>query len=403
MGEALRVLFVNPGLAMGGAEQSLLLLLQGLQAHGVEATVALFGDGPFRHRLSALAVPTVCVSPPGWLRHATRYELAGAVFRVAALVTAGLPTAVSLAALARQTQADLIHTNGLKAHLLAGLAGRMVGIPVVWHLRDFLPGGYAGRVLRLAARSLPALVLTNSDAVAATLRPKNRARSSVIRIHNPVDLCRFRSGLPRGHIRQELGLGEEVPLVGCVAHLTPWKGHELFLTIARAVTDAVPKAHFVIAGGAIYETDGHNGYLEVLRQRTVELGLSDRVTFLGARDDVPEILASLDVLVHCPTAPEPFGRVLAEAMAVGCPVVAACCGGIPEVVEHGVTGFLIPPGDMESFVSAVSHLLEEPALRHRFGQAGHRRAEALFGVEAHVLGVLEAYRAVLTRRGCGKA
>jgi len=394
----MRVLFVNPGLAMGGAEPSLLLLLQGLQAYGVEATVALFGDGPFRNQLSAIAVPTVCVRSSGWLRSATRYQLSGALLRVAALVTAGLPTTVSLAALARRTKADLIHTNGLKAHLLGGLAGRMIGTPVVWHLRDFLPGDYAGQVLRRAAQYLPALVLANSEAVAATLRPKNGGCPSVIRIHNPVDMGRFCPGLPRGRIRQELGLGEDVPLVGCVAHLTPWKGHELFLSIARAVTDAVPEAHFVITGGPIYETDGHSGYPEALRRRTVELGLADRVAFLGARDDIPEVLAALDVLVHCPTAPEPFGRVLAEAMAVECPVVAACCGGIPEVVDDGVTGFLVPPGDVQGFVAAVLHFLEEPTLRKRFGQAGRRRAEALFGVEAHVLGVLEAYRAVMTRR-----
>src|SRR5262249_581198 len=137
----------------------------------------------------------------------------------------------------------------------------------------------------------------------------------------------------------------------------------------------------------------HSGYLESLRQRTAELGLSDRVVFLGTRDDIPEVLAALDVLVHCPTAPEPFGRVLAEAMAVGCPVVAACCGGIPEVVDDGVTGLLVPPGDVMGFVSAIIPFLKQPALRKRFGQAGCRRAKALFGVEAHVLGVLDAYQA----------
>lgn len=398
MGEALRVLFVNPGLAMGGAEQSLLLLLQGLRAHGVEATIALFGDGPFRDHLASLNVPTVYIRPPGWLRSATRYQMAGASLRVITLALGGLPTTVSLAALARQTKVDLIHTNGLKAHLLAGLAGRLVGIPVVWHLRDFLPPSYAGRILHLAAQCLPTLVLANSDAVAATIQRKAGGSPNVRRIYNPVDLQRFYPGLPRHHLRQELGLGEKVPLVGCVAHLTPWKGHELFLTIARMVLDVVPDAHFIIAGGAIYETDGNSGYPETLRQRTVELGLSDQVTFLGARNDIPEILASMDVLVHCPTAPEPFGRVLAEAMAVGCPVVAASCGGIPEVIQDGVTGCLIPPGDVQGFVSAVVHFLRKPVLRKQYGQAGRRRAEALFGMETHVLGVLDAYRAVLDRQ-----
>jgi glycosyltransferase involved in cell wall biosynthesis len=118
------------------------------------------------------------------------------------------------------------------------------------------------------------------------------------------------------------------------------------------------------------------------------------VAFLGARTDVPEILAALDVLVHCPTAPEPLGRVLAEAMVVGRPIVAARCGGIPEVVEDGVTGLLVEPGDVAGFASAVIRLLEDPALRERLGKAGQRHAEGRFGVAAHVTAVLDAYRAV---------
>jgi glycosyltransferase involved in cell wall biosynthesis len=294
--------------------------------------------------------------------------------------------------LARHVRADVIHTNGLKAHLLAGVAGRLIGTPVVWHLRDFPPSGFASRVILIASRWLPALVLANSDAVAASLRSPDSAISRVSRLYNPVDLCRFHPDLPKERIRRELGLNTDVPLVGLIAHLTPWKGHETFLTIARAVTDAVPKARFVVAGGLIYETDGHAGYAETLRQRVLTLGLAGRVIFLGPRNDIPEVLAALDVLVHCPTAPEPFGRVVAEAMAVGCPVVAANSGGIPEIVDNGVTGFLAPPGDTQGFTSAVVQLLKEPALRERFGRAGRQQAEALFSVEAHTAGVLEAYR-----------
>jgi glycosyltransferase involved in cell wall biosynthesis len=200
-------------------------------------------------------------------------------------------------------------------------------------------------------------------------------------------------------VRRELSLGKSVPLVGLVAHLTPWKGHEFFLTVVRAVREAVPEARFVVAGGPIYETDGHAGYSETLRQRVLELGLAEQVIFLGLRDDIPEVLAAVDVLVHCPTAPEPFGRAVAEAMAVGCPVVAARCGGIPEIVGDNVTGFLVPPGDTQGFASAVVQLLKDSALRERFGRAGRHRAEALFSIGAHTTRILDAYRIV--RRSSG--
>jgi glycosyltransferase involved in cell wall biosynthesis len=391
-----RVLFVNPGRALGGAEHSLLLLLQGLRASGVEAEVALFGDGPFRDRLSALGVPTVDVALPRWARAAGRYRLPGGPVGGAALMAGSLPAALRLAAAARRAKVDVIHTNGMKAHLLGGLAGRLIRVPVIWHLRDFPPVGWAGRTFREAARVLPEMILAPSEAVAASVRLPGRTRLRVV--PDPVDLDRFHPEIPRDRIRQELGIGGAELLIGMIGHLTPWKGHEVFLEIARAVADRVPGSCFVVVGGSIYETHGHAGYRETLRQKTAAVGLSDRVTFLGARDDIPELLAGLDVLVHAPTAPEPFGRVLAEAMAVGRPVVAARCGGIPEVVEDGVTGLLVPSADVGAFTAAVVRLLEDPALCRRLGGAGRCRAEARFGIEAHAAGVLEAYRAVLEGR-----
>jgi glycosyltransferase involved in cell wall biosynthesis len=393
---ATRVLFVNPGRALGGAEHSLLLLLQGVQARGIEASVAVFGKGPFRDRLSALGIPVVDVAMPRWTRAAGRYRLPGGPVGGAALMAGSLPAALRLAAAARRSEADMIHTNGMKAHLLGGLACRLVRVPVIWHLRDFPPEGWAGRTFREAARLLPEVILAPSEAVAASVRLPGRRRPRVI--PDPVDLDQFHPGIPRARIRQELGIAGEEPLIGMIGHLTPWKGHEVFLEIARAVADRVPRSCFVVVGGSIYETHGHAGYPETLRQRAAVLGLSDRVTFLGATDDIPELLAGLDVLVHTPTAPEPFGRVLAEAMAVGRPVVAARCGGIPEVIEDGVTGFLVPSADVGAFTAAVVGLLEGPALCRRLGGAGRRRAEARFGIETHAASVLEAYRVVLEGR-----
>ena len=179
-----------------------------------------------------------------------------------------------------------------------------------------------------------------------------------------------------------------------VAHLTPWKGHEDFLRIARIISDAIPQARFLVAGGAIYETEGHRGYAESLRRRAAELELADRVTFLGTRDDVPKILASLDVLVHCPTAPEPYGRVVIEGMAAQRPVVASNAGGVPEIVEHEITGLLIAPGNVHGFAGAVLRLLGDSALRRRMGDAGRRRAATLSNPVPHAEAVLSAYRAL---------
>jgi glycosyltransferase involved in cell wall biosynthesis len=250
----------------------------------------------------------------------------------------------------------------------------------------------------MAARRLPALIIANSAAVAASVR-EDGARPPPVLIHNPVDLERFRPGLDRARLRQELDVSTETPLIGQIAHLTPWKGHDLFLRIARAIAHEFPGSRFVIVGGAIYETAGHEGYRETLERQARELRLADRVVFLGERQDVPEILAALDMLVHCPTSPEPFGRVLAEAMAVGTPVVSADSGGSAEIVEEGVTGRLVPAGNVDGFAAAVVELLRDPGLRERMGSAGRHRAERLFPIGVHTAAVLAAYDSIMRSAG----
>ena len=385
----MRVLFVNPGRDLGGAEHSLLLLLRELLRRDVEPIVALFGDGPFAARLTTLGLRTAYLDLPDAVRRGSRYDAALKLADLARLGALAVPGTGKLAGLVRQTRADVVHTNGLKAHLLGGFAGRVTLRPVVWHLRDFPPPGAQGKVLHVAAGVLPRIQLSNSAAVAQAWGKRVRA------IGNPVDLVRFNPEVGGGAVRAELGIAPDEPLVGMVAHLTPWKGHEEFLRMALEIKDKVSGVRFLVSGGAIYETEGHDGYAERLMRRAVDLGLGGRVHFLGNRDDVPEILAGVDVLVHVPSAPEPFGRVVAEAMAVGKPVVAARAGGLPEIVEDEVTGLLVPPGDPSACAAAVTRLLADRALRARLGAAGRVHAAAHFDPAIHAERVMAAYREVV--------
>jgi glycosyltransferase involved in cell wall biosynthesis len=390
----IRILCVNPGLHLGGAEHSLLLLLDGLRARGIAATVALFGEGAFEDRLTASGIPTMRLRAHRAVRRATRYRTSWAAVHAAALAGLSLATALHLAVRARRAGVDLIHTNGLKAHLIGGIAGRLIGVPVVWHVRDFPPAGRAGQLIERAARILPSHVLANSDAVASAIGRDRGVR--VTRIYNPIDLVAFRPDRPRERMRAELGVDRDTALVGMVAHLTPWKGHETFLQIARRVADRVAPSRFVIAGGSIYETDGHSGYREALASQAQALGLDGRLTFLGTRTDIPDVMAALDVLVHCPDAPEPFGRSVAEAMASGVPVVSARNGGLSEVVADGETGLLVSPGDVDGFASAVMRLLDDASLRRQFAVAGRQRAERLFNIDLHTRNVVATYAEVLS-------
>jgi glycosyltransferase involved in cell wall biosynthesis len=388
-----RVLFVNVGSVIGGAEHSLLLLLKALRGSGIDLHVALLDDGVFRSRLDTEGFATTLVPLPDRIKQVGRYDADAVVGSRAALLALGTPVVWKLSALARDVAADVIHTNGMKAHLVGGLAGRISGIPVVWHVRDFPPPGWAGRVFRLQARMLPAVVLTNSEAVRSDVDGHRPGSTAATVVFNPVDLDRFH---PRtqGTLRDELKLSAQIQIVGMIAHLTPWKGHGLFLDAAKRISDVRPAVRFVVVGGDTYATAGHDGYRDALIAQATRLGIADKVVFVGEREDVAGVLADLDIVVHCPVQPEPFGRVVAEAMAVGRPVVASRCGGIAEFVDDGVDGLLVEPGDPGAIVDAVGRLLNDPKLRCDLARSARASAERLFRIETHVAAVMRAYQFV---------
>lgn len=392
-----RVLFVNPGRALGGAEHSLLLLVRELKQLNVEPVMALFGEGPFAERLAELGLTTHFLDLPDTVRASGRYAADLGILGAARLTARSVPGAAQLADLAKRAGVDLIHTNGMKAHLLGGVAGRLARRPVVWHVRDFPPRGAGGRVFRAALRTLPRAAIANSRATAEALRPDwpEAKRPRIVPLYNPVDLKRFDWSVSGDGVRRELGLDSRQRLIGMVAHLTPWKGHEVFLRAATIVAGKRPEVRFLIAGGPIYETGGHEGYEASLHRLAGELGIADRVFFLGIREDVPEILRALDMLVHPPTAPEPFGRSIAEAQACGVPIIASDGGAARELLVHMTSGLLVEPGYVYGLADAMLFFLKESFLAHVCRGYGHQLARAWYSTRAHADDVLKVYDAVL--------
>jgi glycosyltransferase involved in cell wall biosynthesis len=171
-------------------------------------------------------------------------------------------------------------------------------------------------------------------------------------------------------IRREAGC-DGGPLVGIVGRLEPWKGQDVFLRAAARVVAEHPAAAFAVVGGV---TPGkREEYASELRALAGELGLDGRVHFTGHAMDVFPWFDALDVCVHA-THGEPFGLVLVEAMALGKPLVATALGGPVEIVEEGVSGLLVPPGDDEAMARAISGVLSDAGLAARLAEGGSRRA-----------------------------
>jgi glycosyltransferase involved in cell wall biosynthesis len=219
----------------------------------------------------------------------------------------------------------------------------------------------------------------------------------VYTIPDGIDLERFNPRVSGERIRRELGVSDSERLVGFVARLDPWKGAEVFVRAAAEVSRARNDTRFLVCGG---ELPGYETYASDLGRLARDLGIEDRVLFTGWKyrlDDIPEVMAALDVMVHASIRPEPFGLVIVEAMATATPVVAADDGGVREVVEPGVTALLARPGDHDGVAGAVLEILGNPARAAAMGNAGRARAERLFEVGVYVRRVEAVYAELLTK------
>src|SRR2546427_757027 len=182
-----------------------------------------------------------------------------------------------------------------------------------------------------------------------------------------------------GTARLEFGIVDEVPLVVIASRLQPWKGVHVFLDSAALVVRQYPEARFMIVGGTLFGLG--KDYAAELRRKVDRLGLVHSVVFTGHRADVRRFFAAADIVVHSSIEPDPFPTVLLEAMMCGKPVIASNAGGPREIVDSGVTGLLVPPGDAEHLAQAILTLLGDPERRLRMGQGGAARVREAFSAE----------------------
>lgn len=374
-----RVLFVDHADWMGGAEQNLLLLMAHLDRRRFEPVLAAAPASPLARAARELGIEVQEV-PLARLRGRRSPDLLPAWWKG---VTA-------LHHLLRQGRFDILHSNTQRASLYAAPAARLAGVPLVWHVHDI----HVGEPLycRLMSRCSTAIVAISS-AVAAPL-PAGAQRKLFL-IPNGIDVDRFRPDAPaRRRLRAAMNVPEEALLLGNAGWIAPWKQVELFLEVARRIAPALPEAHCWVIGDI--PDARYAGYLAGLQEQA-RRHLGDRCRFLGAREDMPAVMAALDILVHTARA-EPFGRVLMEAMAAGVPVVAFADGGVPDVVRDGETGILIPPGDVERMARAVRELGADAERRRRMGQAGRAHVASHFSAEAVARQMEQVYERVLAGR-----
>jgi len=384
------IAYVDHADQVGGAEKSLCELIAQLDRDRFRPVILHLPDAEwlrYARETGAELRPSV---PHSDLYAARRTDLGGGALAGLQRMLAAMPPVAALWRDLGEIRPDLVHTNSTKMHLMAGAAARLRRLPVVWHMRDLMTDDDARAWLRRAVEQIRPEVIAISEAVAAQFEGMP---CHVRVVPNGIPIDRFTPGPPPEGLRGRLGLPEGVPAACVVGRLTPWKGHQTLLRAWPGVLGRVPEAHLLIVGEVAFWEDG---YAADLRALADELGIVDRVVWAGFRDDVPEILREVDLLILASTD-EPFGRVLIEGMAAGLPVVATASGGVPEIVVEGETGLLVPPEQPAPMADAIAQLLADPGRARAMGEAGRSRAVERFDVRRVARQVEEVYEAILGR------
>jgi glycosyltransferase involved in cell wall biosynthesis len=381
------IVFLSPTGQTGGAEAALHELLAGLRESHPSWSLRLIvaSDGPLVARVEALGVPVQILPFPASLARLGDWGLGRGWWRRLIFLTRCVGVALPVVGYARRLRnllraeaPEVIHTNGLKMHVL-GAWVRPRGSAVLWHLHDYAGRRpFTARLLRRYAYRCSAVV-ANSRSVAEDVRQVCGRAIAIHPVWNAVDLERFSPGGPRLDLDAVSGLplADGVLRVGLVATFARWKGHETFLKALAALPPALPVRGYIV-GGPVYETSGSQVSIAELRGLVSALGLDSRVGFTGFVQDSATAMRALDIVVHASTDPEPFGLVIAEAMACGKPVVASRAGGAMELTEPGVNALGYEPGDAAALARRIEELARDAGLRQRLGSAGRSTAERSF-------------------------
>ena len=344
----MKILFLDQSGKLGGAELSLINVIK---PYRDSSLVGLFAEGPFRKLLEQQQIPVQVLNT-----QEIQVRKDSSIIHGLGSISSIAPLIAKVARIARKY--DLIYANTQKALVVGALASFLSRRPLVYHLRDILSADHFSRTNRGVAVTLAnrfaSLVIANSKATQTAFVEAGGRSGITDVVYNGFE--------PESYLTQEAYINQVRPqlgldgrfVVGHFSRLSPWKGQHILLeALAHCPRDVTA----IFVGEALF---GEQDYVEQLHKQVAELRLEKRVRFLGFRSDIVPLMAACDLVAHTSTSPEPFGRVIVEAMLCGRPVVAAEAGGAVELVEKGKTGWLVTPGNPQKLAEAIASCRNQP-------------------------------------------
>ena len=412
------VLYLDHTGKLGGAEVAIARLMGSLDRTRFRP-IAVFADGGAAPEMvRAQDVETHIIPLDGKVREVKKDSLGFLAFLNPGRFFTFFTYASRIARFARENQVQVIHSNSLKAHLYGGLAGRLAGIPVIWHLRDFIDVSYlpqaAVRVVRFLAGIIPSHLVTDSKSVLDQLGlPTGKVNATVVRngvtvAWNRVDGSFVDCTSAAGPVSEAAIDAEVARLVaagppvwprpvriGLVGRIAPWKGQHIFIKAAATLIKAGFDAQFLIIGTPLFGEDAYEAGLHELAR---SLGIEANVEFLGFRKDISALLRNMEIVCHTSTSADPCPSTVVEGMAHCLPVVGSNGGGVPEMIVDGESGLLSPMGDADGLASALGRLLRDPLFANHLACAAYARVRRHFTLQRVARDVEGVYTQVLAMR-----
>ncbi|MFN6468765.1 MAG: glycosyltransferase family 4 protein [Nostoc sp. SerVER01] len=364
----MKILFLDQSGKPGGAE---LCLIDIAKPYRHDALVGLFADGSFKELLQQNNIPVEVLRTEAI---AVRKESS----LIQGLTSLGQLIPLIIKVVKKARKYDLIYANTQKALVVGAIASLFSRRPLVYHLHDILSPEHFSQInLHIAvnlANRFASLVIANSQASKTAFLQAGGRQDTVEVVYNGFESINYQtdeSDIKK--LQQNLELQGKF-VVGHFSRLAPWKGQHILID---ALAQCPPQVIAILVGDALF---GEQNYVQQLHQQVAKLGLGNRIKFLGFRSDIPQLMAACDLVAHTSTSPEPFGRVIVEAMLCEKPVIAAKAGGAMELVEHGLNGFLVTPGEPQELAQVIITCLQETEMTATIAKNARITASERFDV-----------------------
>jgi glycosyltransferase involved in cell wall biosynthesis len=287
---------------------------------------------------------------------------------------------------------DIVHLNNAPQNSDWLIASKILHVKCVSHLRgNWIPGHFHQRLARYYDT-----IISISNSVTNFAEAHGLSRDNFVTIYDGIDIETVFKTLKRDakEIRNEFVLPKHYTFIGVIGNIIPWKGQHVVIQAIKLLATKYQAIVCLIVGD-VSTLDADRRYFSHLKALAEENGLGERVIFTGFRNDIADVVNALDVLIHTSVEPEPFGRVILEGMVFSKPIISTAHGGPVEIIEEGISGFLVPPNEPDMLAEKIAYLLTNSDIAKEIGKAGRRRVEECFGLEANIRGIERVYRHLL--------